>query len=77
MGERVKQNATGVGTFLPVTECSLQMATPNISIHELLGLWPTLLRSDVCVCTKADLFHHKMSVIIFIWSLLPLWEETI
>ena len=61
------------------------MATPNISIHELLGLWPTLLRSDmcvrvcvcVCVCTKADLFHHKISSYYIYMVPIASVEETI
>lgn len=68
-GGRMKQNAVGWATFLPMLECQMCQTKLPVSLSmELLGLWPVLQRSEVrvcvccvCVCTQTVLIHPKMS----------------
>lgn len=85
-GGRMKQNAVGWATFLPMLECQMCQTKLPVSLSmELLGLWPVLQRSEVhvcvcavCVCVpKQFWFIPKCQTIIFMWSLLPLWKDTV
>lgn len=80
-GGRMKQNAIGWATFLPVLECWLcrpqLSASPSMSCSVTNSAEKQCVFTCVCVCvyTKTSLAHHKMSNYYMV--LIASMEETV